>query len=100
MMHMDTNDFYEDDESTEERRKAWRTGESGRTKGPRDMNQRAKAIVDRVVERWDAPTDDAASTIRFYSDPELLGRDTSSVEQKIRCPICTGCWSPRLIAIR
>jgi hypothetical protein len=55
MEHMDDNDFYEDDETIEERRAAWKSGERGETSGKRDLNQRAKATVDRAIERWDAP---------------------------------------------
>ena len=51
---MDDNDFYEDDESIEERKAAWKAGERGVTQGSRDLDLRAKSVVDSVAARWDA----------------------------------------------
>lgn len=63
---MDDNDFYEEDESIEERRAAWKRGDPGTTTGPRDLNPQVKAIVDGVAERWDEPKgDDTAKKIVF-----------------------------------
>ncbi len=64
------DDFYVEDESPEEFRAGWQRGEKGVTKGPRDLNQRAKSIVDRAVGRLDAPIEEAGppvvrQTLRF-----------------------------------
>ncbi len=48
---MGDDEFYEGDESVEDLRAAWNAGEKGTTSGPRDLNQRAKSIVDRAVAR-------------------------------------------------
>ncbi|MCA1708412.1 MAG: hypothetical protein LC808_36095 [Actinobacteria bacterium] len=47
------SDFYEDDEPVEKIRAAFERGEKGFT-APRDLNQRARSIVDRAVERSEA----------------------------------------------
>jgi hypothetical protein len=44
------DDFYEEDEPIEDIRAAFKAGEKGVTRGPRDLNERAKSIVDRAVE--------------------------------------------------
>lgn len=49
----DDDEVYEDDESIEDLRAAWNTGEKGTTSGPRDLNQRAKSIVDRTIARFE-----------------------------------------------
>ncbi len=48
---MSDESVYEDDEPIEDLRAAWNSGEKGTTLGPRDLNQRAKSIVDRAVAR-------------------------------------------------
>ncbi len=50
---MSDDEFYEDDEPIEDLRTAWKAGEKGTTSGPRDLNQRARAIVDRAVARFE-----------------------------------------------
>lgn len=50
---MTEDGFYEDDEPIEDVQAAWQRGEAGRTKGPRDLNQRAKSILDRAVARFE-----------------------------------------------
>lgn len=50
---MGDDEFYEDDESVEELRAAWNAGEKGTTSGPRDLDQRAKSIVDRGVAQFE-----------------------------------------------
>ena len=47
-------DFFEEDETLEERQAAWGRGERGVTDGPRDLNQRARRVIDQVIERWDS----------------------------------------------
>jgi len=49
--------FYEEDESTEDLRAAWNTGAKGATSGSRDLNQRAKFIVDRAIARFEGRSD-------------------------------------------
>jgi hypothetical protein len=56
MVLMSDDDFYVEDESPEELRTAWKRGQDGVTRGPRDLNQRAKAIVDRAVELMESET--------------------------------------------
>lgn len=46
-------DFYEDDEPAEEIQAAFERGEKGVTKRPRDLNQRAKSVVDRAVAHFE-----------------------------------------------
>ncbi len=50
---MADGEFYEDDEPIEDVRAAWNAGEKGTTSGPRDLNQRAKSIVERAVARFE-----------------------------------------------
>lgn len=50
---MSDREFYEDDEPIEDVAAAWNAGEKGTTSGPRDLNQRAKSIVDRAVARFE-----------------------------------------------
>jgi hypothetical protein len=64
MEDMGQDDFYEDDEPVEDVQAAWRQGEGGHTKGPRDLNQRAKSIVDQAVSRLEtAETAETAETM-------------------------------------
>ncbi len=49
----DTEPYEDDDEPIEDVRAAWMAGEKGTTSGPRDLNQRAKSIVDRAVARFE-----------------------------------------------
>jgi hypothetical protein len=74
MTVMDDNDFYEDDEPIEDVRAAWKRGERGMTGGERDLNRRAKSIVDRAVQQWEAPSEPAHTVIvqdaaTWFSDP-------------------------------
>ena len=55
--------FYVEDESIEQVRVAVRRGEKGETRGKRDLNQRAKAIVDQAVARLEAPDVDKGIVI-------------------------------------
>jgi hypothetical protein len=41
------------DESPETLREAWKRGEPGVTKGTKDLNQRARNVVDAVIDRWE-----------------------------------------------
>lgn len=50
---MDTNDFYEEDESPEEFAAAWRAGVRGVTAGPKRLSPEAQAVVDEAVRRLD-----------------------------------------------
>jgi len=47
------DDFYEDDEPVEDREAAWAEGERGVTRGKRDLNERARSIVDQAVARFE-----------------------------------------------
>lgn len=49
------DDFYEDDEPIADVHAAWKRGEKGVTTGKKDLNQRARSIVDSAVERLDQP---------------------------------------------
>lgn len=53
MADMTDDDFYVDDETPEEFEAAWRQGERGATVGARDLDQRARSIVDQAAERLD-----------------------------------------------
>ncbi len=53
MADMADDDFYVDDDTSEEFEAAWRRGERGVTVGSRDVNQPAMAIVERAVSRLD-----------------------------------------------
>jgi hypothetical protein len=57
MMAMADDEFYEDDEPIKDVRAAWNAGEKGTTSGPRDLNQRAKSIVERAVARFEERQD-------------------------------------------
>ena len=46
-----SDDFYEDDEPIEDVRAAWSRAEPGLTTGKKDLNQRARSVVDGAVER-------------------------------------------------
>ncbi len=50
---MSDDAVHEDDEPIEDLRAAWNAGEKGVTSGPRDLNQRARSIVDRAVARFE-----------------------------------------------
>ncbi|MDQ6948241.1 MAG: hypothetical protein M3256_18730 [Actinomycetota bacterium] len=50
---MSDDELYEDDEPIEDVRTAWNEGEKGTTSGPRDLNERARSIVDRAVARFE-----------------------------------------------
>ena len=60
---MADGEFYVEDESIEEVRAAWKRGEKGETVGKRDLNQRARSVVDRAVARLEASDD--APRVRF-----------------------------------
>ena len=77
-------DFYVEDEPIEDVRASWRRGEKGVTTGPRDLNQRAKSIVDRAVAMLDAEPEavhvttevvDAAGWFGVAADAETLKGD-------------------------
>lgn len=75
---MDQNDFYEDDEPIEEVGAAWKRGEEGVTSGPRDLDQRARSIVDRAVERWEAVTTIEVDTTGWFASPDAGAREQES----------------------
>jgi hypothetical protein len=50
----DNDDFYVEDESIEQVRAAIKRSEKGETVGKRDLNQRARGIVDRAVARLES----------------------------------------------
>ena len=60
---MSEEDFYEDDEPVEDIRSAWKQGEMGESRGPRDLGETAKGIIDRAVADLDAP-----ETVEFDTD--------------------------------
>lgn len=49
-----SDDFYEDDEPIEDIKAAWNQGEKGVTTGKKDLNQRARSIVDEAIRRLEA----------------------------------------------
>jgi len=85
---MSDDDFYVEDEPIEEVRAAWKRGEKGVTKGPRDLNRRAKGIVDAAVAAIDETSETVKLTIvatgtvvaeaGTHTDPRVnRGEDTS-----------------------
>jgi hypothetical protein len=56
-------DFFEEDETLEERQTAWRRGEPGVTKGKKDLNERARSAIDAVIDRWDRDESTAVETV-------------------------------------
>ena len=67
-------DFYEDDDLIAAARDEWRSGERGVTFGTRDLDQRARAAVDRVIAGWDSDDDhsDMAAGIELAVDAGSL----------------------------
>jgi hypothetical protein len=63
---MDENDFYEDDEPIEDIDVAWKRGEPGVTSGSRDLNQRARSVIDRAIACWDGP--EGFAGVEFAAD--------------------------------
>ena len=81
---MSDADFFKEDEPAAKVEAIWnRPGKKGRTvKPPRDLNQRAKSIVDRVVEK--SETDVAASETPIpqplvFSFSTSVGTDVSNI---------------------
>jgi|tagenome__1003787_1003787.scaffolds.fasta_scaffold20444125_2 hypothetical protein len=44
-----SDDFYEDDEPIDDIRSVWKNGEKGVSSGKRDLDERARSVVDRAV---------------------------------------------------
>lgn len=78
-----SDDFYEDDEPMEDVRAAWNNGEPGVTTGKKDLNQRAKSIVDRAVERLDAEDAQERPRLWVVSVGTAAGE---AIEQDLRVP--------------
>ena len=79
---MSDNDFYEDDEPTEKIEAEWDRGEEVVTvRSSRDLNQRAAGIVDRAVQRFEAPPVPEAITVNtsdwFGVDPSPRTESTT-----------------------
>jgi hypothetical protein len=55
-LRLSDGDFYVEDESPQDVRAAWRRGEKGITKGPRELSSQANPIVDRAVAQLDGET--------------------------------------------
>lgn len=73
----DNDDFYEDDEPIEDVRAAWNAGEKGTTSGPRDLNQRAKSIVDRAVARFENRQDVVLRVVGWGTNAATVVNDSA-----------------------
>ena len=96
MADMTDDDFYVNDETPEEFEAAWRQGERGVTAGPRDLNERAKSIVDRAVGRLDQPREAVRLVVvssktlvhtTFHTEPGGRATEDTSVTQSVAYPV-------------
>jgi hypothetical protein len=78
---MGDDDFYEDDEPIEDVRNAWRQGERGITRGPRNLSRQAYELIGRTSQGLDEADAGAtqAETIPIDTTGWFAPRDATAV---------------------
>jgi hypothetical protein len=87
MTRMGNDESYEEDEPIEDVRTAWSAGEKGATSGPRELNERAKSIVDRAVARFEDRQDVLLRVVDSGTSATTVVRDRDSASDAVLDPV-------------